>query len=86
MILRSLFSLLLVLNLAPAAHASERIIKGDPASQDYPFMAALSDPAGQFCGGTLIKPQWILTASHCLQGNPDISVRVGSRCHDEGYK
>jgi hypothetical protein len=38
----------------------------------YPWMAALFKPSGgrfvQECGGTLIRPTWVLTAAHCHVG------------------
>jgi secreted trypsin-like serine protease len=51
----------------------------------WPWMAALvtaSEPEaywGQFCGGALIRPQWVLTAAHCTENKTaaDIHVVVG---------
>ncbi|MWA12852.1 trypsin-like serine protease [Streptomyces sp. BA2] len=54
----------------PAAHA---IIGGTEVSNDaYPFMAAVMDKGSgspldrQFCGGSLVTADTIMTAAHCL--------------------
>lgn len=62
--------------LLASLHASswERIIGGEEAgSGEFPWMVALAsngysyDPyQSQFCGGSLIASQWVLTAAHCV--------------------
>lgn len=56
--------------------AGERIVGGNVANfADWPYAAAIvnpdppaSDPDGQFCGGTVISSDAVLTAAHCVVG------------------
>ena len=36
--------------------------------------------SGQFCGGTLISAQWVLTAGHCTDQTSEVRVLLGA--HD----
>ncbi|AIJ21541.1 MULTISPECIES: S1 family peptidase [Amycolatopsis methanolica group] len=64
----------------PAAHAEPGIVGGKPANiAEYPFTVALTDATGlQFCGGTLVAADKVLTAAHCAQGESPPSLRVVS--------
>lgn len=96
------------LTFSPAVAASagsgipEPIIGGSEVQPgQYPFMAALLNPArpeergGQFCGGSLLTPNAILTAAHCVTGlkPSDFRVAVGrtdlsnpAQGHERGVK
>ncbi|MBP2328084.1 secreted trypsin-like serine protease [Kibdelosporangium banguiense] len=53
------------------------IVGGHNATQVYSFMVSLQDRSGShFCGGSLIKADWVVTAGHCLDGETPSSVRV----------
>jgi len=58
--------------------AGSRIVGGITAQKDsWPWQAMLASARGpQFCGGSLIHEQWVLTASHCVDGASESQIVV----------
>ena len=59
---------------------SARVVNGQNAkSHAWPWQVSLRTRRGRaFCGGSLIHPQWVVTASHCveLSKNPNAYIVV----------
>lgn len=58
---------------------STRIVGGTDAPRGaWPWQAMLRwSPTGSvFCGGSLVAPQWVVTASHCVKGSEAGSIYI----------
>lgn len=66
-----------------------RIVGGTPAGRgDWPWQAQIRGRHGwSYCGGTLIDPQWVVTATHCVEDETDskVFVRMGAHRRDKVY-
>lgn len=90
----SLLGLFLASILAAGISLAENHIIGGTEARDWPWMVSLSDRKnnynGHFCGGSLISPDWVITAAHCLEGErPDnfhVVVNVHNLKVDAGQK
>ncbi|MFL6122373.1 S1 family peptidase [Actinophytocola sp.] len=60
------------------AGASQEIVGGDRASiADFPYVVFLTTADGfQFCGGTLVDDDKVVTAAHCTVGKDAEEIRV----------
>ena len=68
----------------PSAPA-QRIVGGSISTTVQPWVASLQQNGRHGCGGSLIAPQWVVTAAHCVTGqaNPT-QVRLGSLNNTSG--
>ena len=66
-----------------AVRGKLKIINGNDADDnEYPFMVRLLAYGDHYCGASLIRPNIVLTAAHCVEEDFKYSVVVGD--HEDG--
>jgi len=71
----------------PDVKGISRVIAGKTATpHSWPWQILMLFGGRPICGGTLIAPQWVVTAAHCVyrrESSGAFSIRVGEHDRDE---
>ena len=88
MLFRSIAPLFSIVVVVPAdcgfKSPSSRIVGGQKADpNEWEWQAMLRTKSGfQFCGGSLVSPNYVLTAAHCVKGAKASSISIRYNiCH-----
>lgn len=86
------FAILSILIIAASANPlltkqNGRIVGGLPIEiDDAPYQISLQDGGSHICGGSIISPNYVLTAAHCTYGRSasSFTIRAGSAFYRNG--
>jgi len=69
-----------------AAARSPNIVNGEDVDRPgkYPWQGSMQSGTWHFCGCSLLSKNWVLTASHCVEGGGPSQVVFGM--HDQGRR